>query len=374
MRAAKAPPWPAGKRTGPDCSAVRLGSQPDPAVAAIWPSPCWPLVVVLLVWWSGLAARRRRPPPAGRPATTCSASGTSRTSSTTGTTSARRSRRGVRQLVRPRTPPTVELKLDRLVRGAAQAERRQRAGHPRRRRGREHPRRRAAPRRAQRSASPTRTLHYQHVLMKDVAAGRHIAPAIITRLPVRGRPDPTARPAAAHPRRARRRQRPRPVVVVASHWTSRVTDETGDRPGQVRRRDLRRLHRACHLSNPDVDFLRLRRLQRHAGRRQRPDAPARRRRPSRRRSDRRAAAVQPHGRQGPADFGTHYYRQAGPSSTRSSSRRGCSTTPAGRCDPDSVAHGQHAGPARATDAPAAWRFGNENGTTRPSAATATTSR
>src|SRR5262249_29463870 len=30
-----------------------------------------------------------------------------------------------------------------------------------------------------------KNLHYQHVLMKDPSAGRHIAPAIITRLPVR---------------------------------------------------------------------------------------------------------------------------------------------------------------------------------------------
>src|SRR5262245_19146415 len=35
----------------------------------------------------------------------------------------------------------------------------------------------------QRLADPA--LHYQHVLMKDLSAGRHIAPAVITRLPVR---------------------------------------------------------------------------------------------------------------------------------------------------------------------------------------------
>src|SRR5262245_14823368 len=29
-------------------------------------------------------------------------------------------------------------------------------------------------------------LHYRHVLMKELAGGRHIAPALLTRLPVRG--------------------------------------------------------------------------------------------------------------------------------------------------------------------------------------------
>jgi endonuclease/exonuclease/phosphatase family metal-dependent hydrolase len=70
------------------------------------------------------------------------------------------------------------------------------------------------------------SLHYQHVLYKDPHGGRHIATAIITRLPVVG--DRT--------RLLGKRQRilegrvtanGHELVVIASHWTSRITDKDG---------------------------------------------------------------------------------------------------------------------------------------------------
>src|SRR5262249_37430872 len=69
------------------------------------------------------------------------------------------------------------------------------------------------------------SLHYQPVLMKNVSAGRHIAPAILTRLPV----------VKDKTRTLGRRQRileghilvdGKELIVIASHWTSRVRKDT----------------------------------------------------------------------------------------------------------------------------------------------------
>jgi endonuclease/exonuclease/phosphatase family metal-dependent hydrolase len=70
------------------------------------------------------------------------------------------------------------------------------------------------------------SLQYRTVLMKDLAAGRHIAPAIITRLPV----------LKDRTQLLGKQQRileahivvnDRELVVLASHWTSRVSDREG---------------------------------------------------------------------------------------------------------------------------------------------------
>ncbi len=96
-------------------------------------------------------------------------------------------------------------------------------------------------------------LQYSHVLMKELSAGRHIAPAIITRLPVRG----------GRTRLHGRRQRileghidveGNDLVVIASHWTSRLTDKDG------RHRDgygdeIHGLFRAMYRSNSAVDVV-----------------------------------------------------------------------------------------------------------------------
>lgn len=96
-------------------------------------------------------------------------------------------------------------------------------------------------------------LHYSHVLMKEVQVGRHIAPALLTRLPV----------VADRTRQYNRNLRilethllvhGQPLVVVASHWTSHLSDKTG----QERARYADQIYgayRAMVESNPHVDWL-----------------------------------------------------------------------------------------------------------------------
>src|SRR5262249_16251818 len=96
-------------------------------------------------------------------------------------------------------------------------------------------------------------LHYQHVLMKNLNAGRHIAPAIITRLPVK----------AHRTKLLGNRQRileghvvvnGHELVVLASHWTSRLTDADGT--SRARYADqLYGTFRAMHRNDPNVDVL-----------------------------------------------------------------------------------------------------------------------
>jgi endonuclease/exonuclease/phosphatase family metal-dependent hydrolase len=96
-------------------------------------------------------------------------------------------------------------------------------------------------------------LQYQNLLVKELSAGRHIAPAIITRLPV----------LADRTRLHGRRQRileghievdGHDLVVVASHWTSRVSDKSG-RSRAKYGDQIYGLFRAMYRNNPAVDFL-----------------------------------------------------------------------------------------------------------------------
>src|SRR5262245_34778556 len=96
-------------------------------------------------------------------------------------------------------------------------------------------------------------LHYQHVVMKEVSVGRHIAPAILTRLPVikdRTRMlDKTSRIVVAH-----LKVNESELVVIASHWTSRL-QESG-KAGRAKYAD--RIYGAANAmfkSNPNADFL-----------------------------------------------------------------------------------------------------------------------
>lgn len=97
------------------------------------------------------------------------------------------------------------------------------------------------------------SLHYTHLLMKELSAGRHIAPAILTRLPVAG--DRTR----LHGSRLRILEghivvNGQDLVVIASHWTSRNTDGQGahrEKYGD----QIHGLFRAMYTSNPKVDFL-----------------------------------------------------------------------------------------------------------------------
>ncbi|HEV3261411.1 MAG TPA: endonuclease/exonuclease/phosphatase family protein [Gemmataceae bacterium] len=100
---------------------------------------------------------------------------------------------------------------------------------------------------------PEGTARYEHVLMKELNAGRHIAPAILTRLPVRG--DRTR----LHGRQQRILEghvtvNGHDLVVLASHWTSRVTDKDGSRRCRYGEQ-IYGTFRAMYMSNPKVDFL-----------------------------------------------------------------------------------------------------------------------
>jgi endonuclease/exonuclease/phosphatase family metal-dependent hydrolase len=98
--------------------------------------------------------------------------------------------------------------------------------------------------------------HYTHVLMEEVSAGRHMAPAILTRLPVD----------ADRTRLLDKRRRileghvvvdGNDLVVLASHWTSRVsskTDEEGEGRDKYASEIYGRFH-AMYRTNPDVDLL-----------------------------------------------------------------------------------------------------------------------
>jgi len=97
---------------------------------------------------------------------------------------------------------------------------------------------------------------YKHVLFKDVRAGRHIAPALITRLDV----DKDRTRQLEKTRRILETQivvQDHPLVILASHWTSRVSDRTGgEGGGRAKYGDL--LYgrfRAMYTSNNAVDLL-----------------------------------------------------------------------------------------------------------------------
>jgi endonuclease/exonuclease/phosphatase family metal-dependent hydrolase len=100
--------------------------------------------------------------------------------------------------------------------------------------------------------------HYAHILFKDPKGGRHIATAIITRLPV----------AADRTKLLGHRQRileghirvnGHDLVVIASHWTSRLTEKEGEeRKGHGREDYADKIYgefRAMWNRNPAVDVL-----------------------------------------------------------------------------------------------------------------------
>jgi endonuclease/exonuclease/phosphatase family metal-dependent hydrolase len=100
---------------------------------------------------------------------------------------------------------------------------------------------------------PDKVQHYEHVLMKEVAGGRHIAPAILTRLPAR------ANKTRLHGRLQRILEghvevNGHDLVVLATHWTSRVSDKEGQ--GRARYADsIYGVFKAMYRSNPKVDLL-----------------------------------------------------------------------------------------------------------------------
>jgi endonuclease/exonuclease/phosphatase family metal-dependent hydrolase len=96
-------------------------------------------------------------------------------------------------------------------------------------------------------------LHYSKPVIKDPGGGRHIAPAILTRLKVdRNRTQLLRKPYRIL--EAHLNENGHDLVVLASHWSSRVSDKTGK--GRANYGDL--LYgqfKAMYLSNPKVDLL-----------------------------------------------------------------------------------------------------------------------
>jgi endonuclease/exonuclease/phosphatase family metal-dependent hydrolase len=97
------------------------------------------------------------------------------------------------------------------------------------------------------------SLHYSRPVFKEVSGGRHIATGIITRLPVeRDRTQLLGK-------RLRILEghitvNGHPLVIVASHWTSRLTDEAGGGRDKYADQIYGRF-RAMYTSNTHVDFL-----------------------------------------------------------------------------------------------------------------------
>jgi endonuclease/exonuclease/phosphatase family metal-dependent hydrolase len=94
---------------------------------------------------------------------------------------------------------------------------------------------------------------YRHILMKNPHGGRNIATAILTRLPV----------VADRTRLLGKRLRileghveveGRELIVLATHWSSRVSDKTGDRRAKYADQIYGRF-RAAYTRNPDVSLL-----------------------------------------------------------------------------------------------------------------------
>jgi endonuclease/exonuclease/phosphatase family metal-dependent hydrolase len=103
----------------------------------------------------------------------------------------------------------------------------------------------------QRLADPA--LHYQHILMKEVRAGRHISPVILTRLPVMGNKT------QLHGRGLRILEghivvNNHDLVVLATHWTSRVTDEHGEHRAKYGDQ-VYGVFKGMHRSNPAVSMV-----------------------------------------------------------------------------------------------------------------------
>ncbi len=95
-------------------------------------------------------------------------------------------------------------------------------------------------------------LHYTNLLMKEMSVGRHIAPAILTRLPV------LADRTRSHGSRQRILEGQivvggKKLIVLASHWTSRLSDGAPQRAGYADA--VYGAANAIYHNDPDADVL-----------------------------------------------------------------------------------------------------------------------
>ncbi len=101
---------------------------------------------------------------------------------------------------------------------------------------------------------PASADRYEHVVMKELDAGRYIAPCVISRYPLSG--------AALHGRLLRILEvrvtvNGHDLTVIASHWTSQLSDD-GSKQSSGRNRYatvIADLYRSAIRANPKVDFL-----------------------------------------------------------------------------------------------------------------------
>src|SRR5262249_57422719 len=95
-------------------------------------------------------------------------------------------------------------------------------------------------------------LHYTQLIMKEISAGRHIAPAILTRLPV------VADRTRLHGSRQRILEghvevNGQELVIIASHWTARVPDRQGEQRDKYGDQ-IHGVFRSMYRSNPKADL------------------------------------------------------------------------------------------------------------------------
>ncbi len=95
-------------------------------------------------------------------------------------------------------------------------------------------------------------LHYKHIVFRDPAGGRGIATAVLSRVPVEGTPRLLGR--AQRMLVVRLVENKHPLTVVASHWSSRVSDKTGRGRSSYARQIYDDFH-AAYRHNPTIDYL-----------------------------------------------------------------------------------------------------------------------
>lgn len=99
---------------------------------------------------------------------------------------------------------------------------------------------------------PDPKLRYTSILYDSPGGGRHIGTAILTRLPVEGKPMLLG--SRLRILEGRVIVEGHPLVVVASHWSSRVSDHTGATRAKYADVIYGRFRR-IYTANPKVDFL-----------------------------------------------------------------------------------------------------------------------
>ncbi len=103
------------------------------------------------------------------------------------------------------------------------------------------------------SSLPADAAKYETVVLEEISAGRHIAPAIITRLPLSKNGNPRNFP----PHRVLRvtlAAGDADLVVFATHWTSRLSDKEGVKRAKYANLVYGKANEIFH-SNPAADIL-----------------------------------------------------------------------------------------------------------------------